>query len=139
MAIIGGLVLWLLRLAIAPPSTLAGFRRWALEECPVAPGRKAPAAPHQQHRTGLARTAVTAKPGTSRPRNGRPGKQARMIALAGQRHDLTTVPLKQVSGIANAIGAEVNLSPGTARRVLLATSARSRTATRAVSTQGSRP
>jgi hypothetical protein len=43
-----------------------------------------------------------------------------MIALAGQRHDLTTVPLKQVSGIANTIGGEVSLSPGTARRVLLA-------------------
>ena len=43
-----------------------------------------------------------------------------MLALAGQRHDLTTVPLKQVSKIANQIGAEVSLSPGTARRVLLA-------------------
>ena len=42
-----------------------------------------------------------------------------MIALAGQRHDLTQLPLKQVSGIANTIGAEVDLSPGTARRVLL--------------------
>ena len=42
-----------------------------------------------------------------------------MLALAGQRHDLTTLPLKQVSGIANTIGAEVDLSPGTARRVLL--------------------
>ena len=41
MAIIGGLFLWLLRLALAPPSTIAGFRRWALDECPVAPGRKA--------------------------------------------------------------------------------------------------
>ena len=43
-----------------------------------------------------------------------------MIALAGQRHDLATLPLKQVSGIANQIAAEVSLSPGTARRVLLA-------------------
>ena len=42
-----------------------------------------------------------------------------MIALAAQRHDLTTLPLRQVSGIANTIGAEVDLSPGTARRVLL--------------------
>ena len=42
-----------------------------------------------------------------------------MIALAGQRHDLTQLPLTQVSRIANTIGAEVNLSPGTARRVLL--------------------
>ena len=42
-----------------------------------------------------------------------------MISLAAQRHDLTTLPLGQVSGIANTIGAEVDLSPGTARRVLL--------------------
>jgi len=43
-----------------------------------------------------------------------------MLALAAQRHDLATLPLKRVSGIANQIGAEVSLSPGTARRVLLA-------------------
>jgi hypothetical protein len=49
-----------------------------------------------------------------------PGKQARLLALASGRHDLTTLPLQQVSGIATTISAEVNLSPGTARRVLLA-------------------
>ena len=38
---LGGLILWLLRLALAPASTLAGFRAWVLEECPVAPGRRA--------------------------------------------------------------------------------------------------
>jgi hypothetical protein len=43
-----------------------------------------------------------------------------MLTLAGQRHDLAALPLNQVSGIANQIGAEVGLSPGTARRVLLA-------------------
>ena len=51
MAIIGGLVLWLLRLALAPPSTITGFRGWAVEEGPNAPGRKAlcpaPATPGQ--------------------------------------------------------------------------------------------
>ena len=43
-----------------------------------------------------------------------------MIALAGQRYDLAALPLRRVSGIANQIAAEVSLSPGTARRVLLA-------------------
>jgi hypothetical protein len=120
MAIVGGLVLWLLRLALAAPSTIAGFRRWALEECPVAPGRKAPPSrPRTPERPKAARRPQPI-PGTSRPRYGRPGKQARMITLAGQRYDLATLPLKQVSGIANQIGAEVTLSPGTARRVLLA-------------------
>src|SRR5712671_6398678 len=41
LAILGGLALWLLRLALAPASTLAGFRAWVLEQCPVAPGRRA--------------------------------------------------------------------------------------------------
>ena len=44
LAILGGLILWLLRLTLAPVSTLAGFRAWVLEECPVAPGRRAPRA-----------------------------------------------------------------------------------------------
>ena len=45
LAILGGLILWLLRLALAPASTLAGFRAWVLQECPVAPGRRARPAP----------------------------------------------------------------------------------------------
>ena len=43
LAVLGGVALWLLRLALAPASTLAGFRGWVLAECPVAPGRRAPA------------------------------------------------------------------------------------------------
>ena len=117
LAVIGGLFLWLLRLALAPLSTVTGFRYWVLEECPVAPGRKATAPTPRTTRRRLKaarqqddRTDRDPKP---------PGKQARMISLATQRHDLTTLPLSQVSGIANTIGAEVDLSPGTARRVLL--------------------
>jgi hypothetical protein len=114
MAVLGGFILWLLRLVLAPLSTLAGFRRWALDECPVAPGRKAPrSAVVQKLSRRAGRTPRT------RPAVKPPGKQAQMLALAGQRHDLTTLPLKQVSGVANSIGAEVDLSPGTARRVLL--------------------
>ncbi|MGH3217298.1 MAG: hypothetical protein ACRDPY_00975 [Streptosporangiaceae bacterium] len=113
IAVIGGFFLWLLRLALAPLSTIAGFRQWVLEECPIAPGRKAT-------QPAIARRTPARGP---LPRNSRgtkpPGKQARMIALATQRHDLTRLPLGQVSGIANSIGAEVDLSPGTARRVLL--------------------
>ena len=46
LAIVGALCLWLLRLALAPRSTLGGFRRWVVEECPVPPGRTAlPTAP----------------------------------------------------------------------------------------------
>lgn len=120
MAIVGGLLLWVLRLTLAPPSTLAGFRQWALAECPVAPGHKAApaiAAPPQ-------RAAPRLDPGPAPAHAGNgiqpPGKQARMLAIARQRYDLALVPLNRVSGIANQIAAEVSLSPGTARRVLLA-------------------
>jgi hypothetical protein len=41
LAIVGALCLWWLRLVLAPRSTLGGFRRWVIEECPVAPGRTA--------------------------------------------------------------------------------------------------
>jgi hypothetical protein len=41
LAVLGGLVLWLLRLSLAPASTLAGLRAWVLEECPIALGRRA--------------------------------------------------------------------------------------------------
>jgi len=119
MAVIGGLVLWLLRLVLAPRSTLSGFRRWALDECPVAPGRKAvPDGPGRPQREP-APVPLRSLSGQGLSR-AKPGKQVRLLVLAGQRHDLATVPLKRVSGIANQIGAEVSLSPGTARRVLLA-------------------
>jgi hypothetical protein len=117
MALIGGLFLWLLRLALAPVSTLGGFRRWALDECPTAPGRKATSTPARA--TLPSRQPHHPKPSPARSPS-TPGKQDRLITLASQRHDLATVPLAQVSAIANTIGAEVSLSAGTARRVLLA-------------------
>jgi hypothetical protein len=45
LAALGGLIMWLLRLILAPVSTLTGFRAWVLAECPVAPGRHAPGTP----------------------------------------------------------------------------------------------
>ena len=78
LAVLGGLLLWLLRLMLAPSSTLGGFRRWVVQECPVAPGRRA---------------AVPARPTRLRspaPR-GRPepatGQQAhRFLTLVAQQH-----------------------------------------------------
>jgi hypothetical protein len=120
LAIAGAVVLWLLRLALAPASTLAGFRRWVVEECPVAPGRKAVPAPPAP----LALLAPAGLPPADPPRrrraDGKPGKQDLLIALASQRHDLLWLPLNQVARIAGQIGGEVNLHPGTARRVLRA-------------------
>jgi hypothetical protein len=63
LAILGGLALWLLRLALAPASTLSGFRAWVLEECPVAPGRRAarPTRPSAPVRPGRGRGTVPRK------------------------------------------------------------------------------
>jgi hypothetical protein len=38
LAAAAGLALWLLRLSLAPRSTLTGFRTWVITDCPVAPG-----------------------------------------------------------------------------------------------------
>jgi len=67
-AILGALCLWLLRLALAPWSTLAGFRRWVIEDVPVAPGRRVLPAP------SVAALAAAPSPGsaaTSTPRRPR--------------------------------------------------------------------
>jgi hypothetical protein len=118
LAVAGAVLLWLLRLALAPASTLSGFRRWTVEECPVAPGRKAPAEPP---------APLTVPPageppaiGLRRRADGKPRKQDLLIALASQRHDLRRLPLNRVARIAGEIGAEVDLHQGTARRVLKA-------------------
>jgi hypothetical protein len=113
LVVAGHVLLWLMRLLVAPASTLAGFRRWLISETSAAPGYAAvrnaelmPAAPQpsRQHR------AV----------NGKPGKQDLLIALAAQRYDLRALPLREVAGIAGAIAGDVDLHPGTARRVLRA-------------------
>jgi len=119
LAVAGAAALWLLRLALAPASTLAGFRRWTVEECPVAPGRKAPAAPPAPPTPQPVQDPPPLPPRRRRA-DGRPGKQDLLIALASQRHDLRRLPLSRVARIAGQIGAEVDLHQGTARRVLRA-------------------
>jgi hypothetical protein len=116
LAVAGACMLWLLRMTLAPVSTLAGLRRWVLDECPVAPGRTAAATSPKP------RALPSADPPRRNRRraDGKPRKQDLLIALASQRHDLHTVPLNQVARIAGDIGAEVDLHQGTARRVLRA-------------------
>jgi hypothetical protein len=115
LAVAGALLLWLLRLLLAPASTLTGFRRWVITECPAAPRRAGAAQPAPPSAQLAARP-----PARRRTPDGRPRKQDLLIALAGQRHDLHALPLGQVSAIATAIGGEVDLHAGTARRVLRA-------------------
>jgi hypothetical protein len=58
LVILGGLLLWVLRLALAPWSTLTGFRAWVVAECPVAPGRTV----ERKELKELAATMVAAVP-----------------------------------------------------------------------------
>jgi hypothetical protein len=90
LTVLGGLALWLLRLAVAPVSTLAGFRAWVLEECPVAPGRRADRAPPSaRSRPGRGRRTVPRKA----------TKTARFLDMAAERHgSLASIPLDAVAG-----------------------------------------
>jgi hypothetical protein len=108
LAILGGLILWLLRLALAPRSTLAGFRAWVLAECPVAPGRRAPAAAPPQ---------AILSPHVARVRG--ETKTARFLSLVTERHGpLASIPLDRVASISAALAPQADLNPGAARTAL---------------------
>jgi Protein of unknown function (DUF2637) len=97
LAILGGLLLWLLRLALAPASTLAGFRAWVLAECPVAPGRRPAPAPHLRKAT----------------------KTAQFLDLVTERHgSLASLPLDRVAGISATLAPLADLNTGAARTAL---------------------
>jgi hypothetical protein len=105
LAILGGLALWLLRLALAPASTLAGFRAWVLAECPVAPGRRA----QPPSRTGRGRRTVPRKA----------TKTGRFLDQVAERHgSLARIPLGAVAGISADLAPLVGLHPGAARAAL---------------------
>jgi hypothetical protein len=114
LAILGGLLLWLLRLALAPKSTLAGFRTWVIDECPVAPGRLAP---RQE-------PALAAVPAARRQRTGRRDRRAgsktsRFLALVVDRHGpLADLPVGEVSPICARLAPQVGLNAGAARTAL---------------------
>ena len=97
LAIVGGLLLWLLRLALAPASTLAGFRAWVLAECPVAPRRRPAPSPHPRKAT----------------------KTARFLDLVTERHgSLASIPLNRVAGISADLAPQLDLNTGAARSAL---------------------
>jgi len=117
LAIAGGLLLWLLRLCLAPASTLTGFRTWVLEECPVAPGRCArrPAPPVTSSPAPQAEAAAL-KRGNG-PRGAT--KTARFLALVIERHGpLAEIPLETVAKVSTAVAPQVELNTGSARAAL---------------------
>ncbi|MFI5068954.1 MAG: hypothetical protein ACHP9Z_33930 [Streptosporangiales bacterium] len=108
LAILGGLILWLLRLALAPVSTLAGFRAWVLAECPVAPGRRAtpPPAPDPPRPDG-----------ETVPRKAT--KTARFLSLVAERSGpLASIPLDRIAAISAALAPAADLNEGAARAAL---------------------
>jgi hypothetical protein len=107
LVIVGGLLLWWLRLVLAPVSTLAGFRTWVVTECPVAPGRRG--------LSGRPPVPATRTGGRGEGRRGRrPGsKTQRFLALVVQRHGpLAQIPPGEVSPICTALAPQVGLTPG---------------------------
>ncbi|HEY6315529.1 MAG TPA: DUF2637 domain-containing protein [Streptosporangiaceae bacterium] len=106
LAVAGGAVLWLLRLALAPASTLAGFRAWVLEQCPVAPGRRV-APPSASDRLGPATVPRKAT------------KTARFLSLVTERNGpLASIPLSRVAAISAALAPAADLNEGAARAAL---------------------
>jgi hypothetical protein len=105
LAVAGGVLLWLLRLCMAPASTLAGFRAWVLEECPVAPGRPAGARVSVVLSGVPAEAASRAATAPSRGSASRSEtKTSRFLALVAERYgSLTAVPLGSVGRISAAV------------------------------------
>lgn len=146
LAVLGGLALWLLRLSLAPRSTAAGFRAWVVEECPVAPGRRAPrpadpgrpeddlpgdrtAAGGSRERRTVGTAAGGPPTGTGTPsRSRRPSgrisqvgetKTARFLALVTAEHGpLAHIPVASVARICAASAPKVGLNTGSARTAL---------------------
>jgi hypothetical protein len=64
LAVLGAVLLWLLRLTLAAPSTLAGFRAWAVDTCPVAPGSSVAGQRALQARADADQLAISAAAAT---------------------------------------------------------------------------
>jgi hypothetical protein len=120
LSILGGLLLWLLRLCIAPVSTLSGFRDWVIVECPVAPGRRACLAPRGSHAGSTPRPAKAIPAPADRRGGERAGtKTARFLDLVVSRYGpLEAFPLADVSRVASELAPEADLNTGTARAAL---------------------
>jgi hypothetical protein len=138
LAVLGKVMLYGARLAIAPGSTLSGARRAILNAAPVPqkPEVETPAA--EAHQVILrqlgpvepVKTIEPAKPKSqstktkgskkSAPRSGGTSKQAELIKLAVEKHNLAGRPLSEVSKLATRLAGDVGLHPATARRVLVA-------------------
>jgi len=104
------LVLYLLRLLLAPPSTAAGLRRWLLMKTPLpAPTTFAVPVANPKAITGSDRRAGRRAE----------SKTARFLALVAERHGpLAQFPLERVSRTCAELAPQVGLDAGAARTAL---------------------
>jgi hypothetical protein len=104
-------VLYTLRLVLAPPSTTAGLRRWLLLKTPLPTAGVAAAA------TAPPRKPIGGRPGPAGPRA--ESKTARFLALVEQRHGpLDGFPPERVARTCTQLAPEVGLDLGAARTAL---------------------
>jgi hypothetical protein len=123
--VLGRVVLYALRLFLAPVSTPRGLRRWVLDATPL-PGGGAPpevvslaacmpgasAAPTRP----AERKAITPSPS---PRASGDTKTGRFLALVAERYGpLAGLPEARVSPVATELAGEVGLNTGAARKAL---------------------
>jgi hypothetical protein len=105
------LVLYLVRLLLAPPSTAVGLRRWVLLKTPL------PAATPPAVTSAPQRKEITGRRGSASPRA--ESKTARFLALVEQRHGpLADLPPERVSPTCTELAPEVGLDAGAARTAL---------------------
>jgi hypothetical protein len=116
--IVRAALLWLLRLALAPLSTLKGFHVWV---------RSLPAAPPVRQAAEVDRPKEVKGPKRERPaianqRGPRGGtKQEQFLTLVIARYGpLTGFDIKAVARAAAELAPEAELHPGTARKILRA-------------------
>jgi hypothetical protein len=120
LAIAGGIVLWLLRLCLAPLSTCKGFRRWVVETCPVAPDWRAVTQEGRPELIAPQHRPVSRVSGRARSRRGRESKTTRFLALVREHHgDLAGIDPAMVSRICSELAPQVDLNVGSARSALL--------------------
>jgi hypothetical protein len=123
--IVGAVLLWLLRLALAPPSTLKGFHAW-VKSLPSSPPLHQ-AAEDEQPKVVVDRPKEVKGPKRERraianQRGSRGGtKQEQFLTLVIARYGpLTEFDIKAVARAAAELAPEAELHPGTARKILRA-------------------
>jgi hypothetical protein len=123
--IVGAVLLWLLRLTVAPPSTLKGFHVWVKSLPAAPPVRRAVddelpevVVDRPEEVKGLKRE----RPAIAGQRGSRGGtKQQQFLTLVIARYGpLTEFDIKAVARAAAELAPEAELHPGTARKILRA-------------------